>query len=97
MRRRGDRSSHRPVIAGVGEFLGTTLLCAAELSVSADGRSLFIGELCIKTAIVSQTQAQLQTGTQSSSGVQAGLSNPTLLYISVGMGLARTCSRFVGY
>ena len=41
-----------------------------------------------ETAIVAQTASQLQTGTQTSSNVAASLSNPTILYISVSMGLA---------
>jgi len=72
------------VIAGLGEFIGTTLF-------------LWIGELGIKTAIVAQTASQLQTGTGTSSGVAASLSNPTILYISVSMGLALLSTAWVFY
>jgi len=72
------------IIAGIGEFLGTTLF-------------LFLGELGIKTAVVAQTASQLQTGTGTSSGVSASLSNPTILYISVSMGLALLSTAWVFY
>ena len=48
-----------------------------------------------ETAVVAQTASQLQTGTGTSSGVSASLSNPTILYISVSMGLARACPPLV--